>query len=63
MKANTFFAKSAIFLGVISALSGVSANAQGEQSDGAKNEVEKITVTSRRKEESIIEVPMSIFTI
>ncbi|TMO69842.1 TonB-dependent receptor [Pseudoalteromonas aurantia] len=63
MKANTFFAKSAIFLGVISALSGVSANAQGEQSDGAKNEVEKITVTSRRKEESIIEVPMSISTV
>jgi len=61
MKANTFFAKSAIFLGVISALS--SANAQGEQSDGVKNDMDTITVTSRRKEESIIEVPMSISTV
>lgn len=57
------FAKSALFLSLVAASTSFYAVSDEQTNDGVKKEVEKITVTSRRKEETIIEVPMQVSTI
>ncbi|NUZ12419.1 TonB-dependent receptor [Pseudoalteromonas sp. McH1-7] len=57
------FAKSTICLSMLAASSSFYATAETQSDDGANEQIEKITVTSRRKEETIIEIPMQVSTI
>ncbi len=57
------FAKSTLCLSMLAASASFYATAEEQPEDGAKEQIEKITVTSRRKEETIIEIPMQVSTI
>ena len=49
---------------VLAALSSISANAQDQQQNNPESEqVERLMVTSRKKSESIIEIPMNVSTV